>query len=116
MNERRNVVRLAVQHPARLFRREAGGQLPQERQETVLIFFHSQNQSPPAPENEQRFYAETMTIPKAWALHSHTVQSPHQIAIASGIGIEGKRRAINIHTRDATVRANNRRDINRGLG
>ena len=27
-DERRNVVRLAVQHPARLLRREAGGQLP----------------------------------------------------------------------------------------
>jgi DNA repair protein RadC len=32
-NQRGNVMRLAVQHPARLFRREAGRQLTQERQE-----------------------------------------------------------------------------------
>ncbi len=40
-DQRGNVVRLAVQHPARLFCREAGGQLSQQRQETMLIFFHA---------------------------------------------------------------------------
>ena len=30
MNQRRNVVRLAVEHPARLLCREADGQLPQQ--------------------------------------------------------------------------------------
>ena len=44
-DQRGNVMRLAVQHPARLLRREAGGQLSQERQETVLIVFHTQHQS-----------------------------------------------------------------------
>lgn len=41
MNQRRNVVRLAVQHPARLLRRQAGGQLAQQRQEPKLIVFHA---------------------------------------------------------------------------
>ena len=40
-SQRRDVVRLAVQHPARLLRREAGGQLTEQRQEAVLIFFHA---------------------------------------------------------------------------
>jgi hypothetical protein len=57
-----NVMRLAVQHPARLLRREAGGQLTQERQKPVLIVFHTQHQSRRAPESEQfslvpEFYA-----------------------------------------------------------
>ena len=39
--QRRNIVRLAVQHPARLLRREAGGQLTEQRQEPLLIFFHT---------------------------------------------------------------------------
>jgi len=43
MNQRRDVVRLAVQHPARLFRREAGRQLSQERQEPLLFFFHAKS-------------------------------------------------------------------------
>lgn len=41
IDERRDVMRLAVQHPARLFRRQAGGQLPQQRQEVKLIVFHT---------------------------------------------------------------------------
>ena len=41
VDQRGNIVRLAVQHPARLLRREAGGHLSQERQETVLFFFHA---------------------------------------------------------------------------
>jgi len=40
MNERRNVMRLAVQHPARLLPRQAEGQLTEQRQEPMLIFFH----------------------------------------------------------------------------
>ena len=50
IDQRGNVVRLAVQHPARLLRREAGGQLPQERQEPLLIFFH-RNTSRPRAQN-----------------------------------------------------------------
>ena len=52
-NQRGNVMRLAVQHPARLLRREAGGQLAEQRQEPVLIVFHTQDQSAPAPKSEQ---------------------------------------------------------------
>ena len=37
----------------RLLRREAGGQLPQERQKPMLVFFHTPNQSRSAPESEQ---------------------------------------------------------------
>ena len=51
-DQRGDVVRLAVQQPARLLRREAGGQLPQEGQEPMLIVFHTQHQSQPANENE----------------------------------------------------------------
>src|SRR5208337_5273552 len=40
-NQCGDVMRLAVQHPARLLRREAGGQLSQERQEPQLIFVHA---------------------------------------------------------------------------
>jgi hypothetical protein len=36
----RNVVQLAVQQPSRLFRRQAGGQLAQEHQKSVLIIAH----------------------------------------------------------------------------
>ena len=43
IDQRGNIVRLAVQHPARLFRREAGGQLSQERQEPLLFFFHAKS-------------------------------------------------------------------------
>ena len=42
-DQRGNVVRLAVQHPARLLRREAGRQLTQERQEPLLFFFHAKS-------------------------------------------------------------------------
>ncbi len=42
-DQRGNIVRLAVQHPARLFRRQAGGQLSQERQEPLLFFFHAKS-------------------------------------------------------------------------
>lgn len=41
-NQRRNVMRLAVQHPARLLRREPGRQLPHQRQKPMLVFFHTQ--------------------------------------------------------------------------
>lgn len=41
IDQRGNIVRLAVQHPARLLRRQAGGQLSQERQEPLLFFFHA---------------------------------------------------------------------------
>ena len=53
-NERRNVVRVAVQHPARLLRREAEGQLTEQRQKPMLIVFHTQDQSPPRPEPNRR--------------------------------------------------------------
>ena len=36
-----DVMRLAAQHPAGLLRRQAGGQLPQQRQKLVLIVFHA---------------------------------------------------------------------------
>ena len=55
-NQRGNVMRLAVQHPARLFCREAGGQLSQQRQETVLIVFHTQYQSAAAPKSEHDIF------------------------------------------------------------
>lgn len=41
VDQRGDVVRLAVQHPARLLRREAGGQLAEQRQEPSLFFFHA---------------------------------------------------------------------------
>ena len=41
IDQRGDVMRLAVQHPARLLRGEAGGQLSQERQEPELIVFHA---------------------------------------------------------------------------
>ena len=41
VDERGNVVRLAVQHPARLFRREAKRQLTEQRQKPNLFFFHA---------------------------------------------------------------------------
>ena len=47
-NQRGNVMRLAVQHPARLLRREAGGQLSEQRQEAVLIVFHAKSVRPRA--------------------------------------------------------------------
>jgi len=53
MDQRRNVVRLAVQQPAGLLRREADWQLAQEGQKPVLIFFHTQHRSRIAPESEQ---------------------------------------------------------------
>src|ERR1700679_3283540 len=40
IDQRRNVMPLAVQHPARLLRREADGQLAEQRQEPMLIVFH----------------------------------------------------------------------------
>ena len=40
-NQRGDVMRLAVQHPARLLRREAGRQLTEQRQEPCLFFFHT---------------------------------------------------------------------------
>jgi hypothetical protein len=54
-NECRNVMRLAVKHPPGLLCREAGGQLPQERQKPLLIFFHLQHQSQPTSKSEQIF-------------------------------------------------------------
>jgi hypothetical protein len=41
MDEGRNVVGLAVQHPASLFRRQADRQLAEQRQEPDLIVFHA---------------------------------------------------------------------------
>lgn len=43
MNQRRYVVRLAVQHPACLLRRQADGQLSHDRQEPKLFFFHAKS-------------------------------------------------------------------------
>jgi len=39
-DQRRDVMRPAVQHPGRLLRREAGWQLAQQHQEPLLIVFH----------------------------------------------------------------------------
>ena len=39
-DQRRDVMRLAVQHPRRLLRREAGRQLPQQRQKLMLVVAH----------------------------------------------------------------------------
>jgi hypothetical protein len=39
-DQRRHVMRLAVQHPRRLFRREAGGQLAKQNQEFMLVVAH----------------------------------------------------------------------------
>ena len=49
-------MRLAVQHPARLLRREANWQLTQERQEPMLIFFHTPHLSQPKPKTEPAFF------------------------------------------------------------
>lgn len=40
-DERRYVVGLAVQHPPGLLRRQPGGQLPQDRQESKLVVIHT---------------------------------------------------------------------------
>ena len=40
-DEVRDVVRLAAQHPGDLLGRQPPGQLPQQRQELLLIFFHA---------------------------------------------------------------------------
>jgi hypothetical protein len=53
-NQRGNVMRLAVQHPTGLLRRETEGQLAEQRQEPRLIFFHTQDQSPPRPKPNRR--------------------------------------------------------------
>ena len=53
MNQRGNIVRLAVENPARLLRVEAEGQLTQERQKPMLIFFHTQDQSQPKPKTNR---------------------------------------------------------------
>ena len=54
MNQRRDVMRLAVQHPASLLRRQADRQLAQKGQKPMLIFFHSTNQSQECLENERK--------------------------------------------------------------
>jgi len=54
-DERRNIVRLAIQDPSCLFRREAGGQLAQERHKPMLIFFHTQHQSRPHQKPNKHF-------------------------------------------------------------
>ena len=41
IDQRGNVMRLAVQHPGRLLRREAGRQLAKQRKEPMLIVFHA---------------------------------------------------------------------------
>jgi len=43
VDQRGNVVRLAVQHPACLLRRQPDGQLAQERQKPMLIVFHAKS-------------------------------------------------------------------------
>lgn len=48
VDQRRNVVRLTVQNPARLLRRQAGGQLSQQRQKPKLIVFHTGEVAHPA--------------------------------------------------------------------
>ena len=45
-DQRRNIVRLAIEHPPRLLRSEAGRQLPQKGQKSLLIFSHA---TPVAP-------------------------------------------------------------------
>jgi hypothetical protein len=35
-----DIMRLAIQHPRRLLRRQAGRQLPQQPQKLMLFFFH----------------------------------------------------------------------------
>jgi hypothetical protein len=47
VNQRRNVMRLAVEQPTSLLRREADGQLAHQRQKPMLIVFHTQHQSHP---------------------------------------------------------------------
>jgi hypothetical protein len=41
IDQRGNVMRLAIQHPGSLLRREAGRQLAEQRKEPVLIVFHA---------------------------------------------------------------------------
>jgi len=42
-NERRNVMRLAIQHPGRLLRRQAGRKLAQKCQEMMMVVFHAKS-------------------------------------------------------------------------
>ena len=49
-------MRLAVQHPARLFRREAQRQLTEQRQKPILIVFHLQDQSVRTAKTEQIYF------------------------------------------------------------
>jgi hypothetical protein len=45
VNQRRNIMRLTVEHPPGLLGVEAHGQLSEKSQEPLLIFFHPQHQS-----------------------------------------------------------------------
>ena len=40
-NKNRHIMRLAIQHPRRLLRRQAGRQLPQQPHKLLLVFPHS---------------------------------------------------------------------------
>ena len=48
VNQGGDVMGLAIQHPPRLLRRQAGRKLTEERQKPILIVFHTPYQSPPA--------------------------------------------------------------------
>jgi hypothetical protein len=54
VDQRGNVVRLAFQYPARLLRREPEGQLTEQPQDPMLIYFHSPNQSQARLETERQ--------------------------------------------------------------
>jgi len=43
VHQRRNIMRLAIERPCRLLRRQAGRQVSQERQESMLIVFHAKS-------------------------------------------------------------------------
>ena len=51
IDQRGDVMRLTVQHPARLLRRQAGGQLAEQRQEPMMIVFHIHKTSHPCAQN-----------------------------------------------------------------
>jgi hypothetical protein len=58
-DKRRNIVRLAAQHPAGLFRRKPSGELPQKRQKPMLILFHETPVAARAPKRTEIFGVNT---------------------------------------------------------
>jgi RNA polymerase sigma factor (sigma-70 family) len=48
-------MRLAVEHPRRLFDREPGGKLAHQREKSLLIFFHTPEPTHYSPKTEQNF-------------------------------------------------------------